>query len=394
MRYFPRRMEATLARLAASYPVLAISGPRQSGKSTLAKKRFPGHRYVSLEDMDERMMAEEDPRGFLQRFQDGAIIDEIQRVPQLFSYIQGIVDKDKRAARFVLTGSAQWGMLQGISQSLAGRACLLKLLPLCFDEIPRRRPLPSLEEALFHGSYPSIHFDGRPTLDWYLDYCTNYLERDVRQVTAVKDLGTFQLFLKMCAARCGQVINYAGFANDCGISPNTAKEWINILEASFIVFKLHPYYKNYSKRLIKSPKLYFYDTGVACSLLGMTSAEALVTHSARGGLFEGWVIGEIQKRCANAHRPAPLYYWRNSQGLEIDLIVEEGESLGALEIKSAKTVNKSFFKNLDQFARYAGSDLRRRYLVYGGDGGHVRDDIQVVPWRGISGIGVIAPSSA
>ncbi len=383
MKYFPRHMEATLARLKASYPVLAISGPRQSGKSTLAKKQFPDHHYVSLEDMDERAMAEEDPRGFLQRFQSGVIIDEVQRVPQLFSYIQGIVDQNERAAQFVLTGSAQWEMLQGISQSLAGRASILKLLPLCLDEIPQRgKRLPSLEEALLHGSYPSIHFGRRPMVDWYLDYCKNYLERDARQVTAIKDLGTFQLFLKMCAARCGQAINYTSFANDCGISPNTAKEWLNILEASFIIFKLHPYYKNYSKRLIKSPKLYFYDTGVACSLLGMTSAEALVTHSVRGGLFESWVISEIQKRCANAHRPAPLYYWRNSQGVEIDLIVEEVEALTALEIKSGKTVNKSFFKNLDQFAQYAGPDIRHRYLVYGGDREHVRNGVQVLPWRG------------
>ena len=375
-------MQAKLAQLAASYPVLVISGPRQSGKSTLAKNQFPNHLYVSLEDIDERMMAEEDPRSFLQRFQDGVIIDEIQRVPQLFSYIQGIIDQRKKASQFVLTGSSQLEMLQGISQSLAGRASVLKLLPLSLEEIPERgKTFSSLEEVLLSGSYPSIHFDGRPTADWYLDYCKNYLERDVRRLVAVKDLGTFQLFLKMCAARCGQIINYTSFANDCGISPNTTKEWINILEASFIVFKLTPYYKNYSKRLIKSPKLYFYDTGIVCSLLGITSAEALITHSLRGGIFESWAISEIQKHYANAHRLAPLYYWRNSQGLEIDLIIEEMETLTALEIKSGKTINQSFFKNLEEFAKLAGQDVFALYLIYGGDRDYIKNDFLIHSWR-------------
>ena len=375
-------MQAKLAQLAESYPVLVISGPRQSGKSTLAKNQFPNHLYVSLEDIDERMMAEEDPRSFLQRFQDGVIIDEIQRVPQLFSYIQGIVDRHKKASQFVLTGSSQLEMLQGISQSLAGRASILKLLPLSLEEMPeRRRTLSSLEEVLLSGGYPSIHFDERPIVDWYLDYCKNYLERDVRRLIAVKDLGTFQLFLKMCAARCGQIINYTSFANDCGISPNTAKEWINILEASFIVFKLNPYYKNYSKRLIKSPKLYFYDTGIACSLLGITSAEALITHSLRGGLFESWVISEIQKQYANVHRLAPLYYWRNSQGIEVDLIIEEMETLTALEIKSGKTINQSFFKNLEQFAKLASLDVFVLYLIYGGDRDYIKNDLIIHSWR-------------
>ena len=382
MKYFPRHMEKKLAELAKSYPVLVISGPRQSGKSTLAKHQFPDHAYVGLEDMDERMMAEEDPRGFLQRFESGVVIDEIQRVPQLFSYIQGLVDKNKKAAQFVLTVSSQWEMIRGTSQSLTGRASMLKLLPLCLDELPRKKRPATLEEALLCGGYPSIHFDGKIIVDWYLDYCTNYLEKDVRQTLTIRHLGTFQLFLKMCAARCGQIINYTSFANDCGISPNTAKEWINILEASFIVFKLNPYYKNYSKRLIKSPKLYFYDTGVACSLLGITSTETLMTHSAKGGLFESWTISEMQKRYANIHRPAPLYYWRNSQGMEIDLLVEKVETLIAIEMKSGKTINSSFFKNLDQFAQLAGPDIDRLYLLYGGDRKHKRHNIEVLPWKG------------
>ena len=387
MKYFPRHMEGKLTELAKSYPVLVISGPRQSGKSTLAKNLFCHHHYVSLEDMDERMMAQEDPRGFLQRFQKGAIIDEIQRVPQLFSYIQGIVDKKKQPAQFVLTGSSQLEMLQGISQSLAGRASILKLLPLCLDEMPGRGSgLASIEEALLHGGYPNIHFDGQPTVDWYLDYCKNYLERDVRLVTAIKDLGTFQLFLKMCAARCGQIINYTSFANDCGISPNTAKEWLNILEASFIVFKLNAYYKNYSKRLIKSSKLYFYDSGVACSLLGITCAESLITHSSRGGIFESWVISEIQKRCANVHRVAQLYYWRSARGIEIDLIVEKLEKLVALEVKSGKTINQSFFKNLNQFTEITGGDTCAQYLVYGGEQSYIRNGTNVLSWRELTGL--------
>ena len=388
MPYFPRTMQDKLLELAKSYPVLVISGPRQSGKSTLVKNLFLNHLYVNLEELDERMMAEEDPRGFLERFKKPVIIDEIQRVPHLFSYIQSLVDQKKQKAQFVLTGSSQLDLLEGVSQSLAGRASILHLLPLSFQEISHHKDShATLEEMLFSGSYPNIHFDNQPIVDWYQDYVHNYLERDVRQILAVKNLGTFQLFLKMCAARCGQIINYSSLASDCGISPNTAKEWINILEASFIVFKLNPYYRNYSRRLIKSPKLYFFDTGLACSLLSITSPEALFTHSVRGGLFESWVISEFKKRFANAHRAAPLYYWRNNHKVEIDLIIEKMEQFTALEIKSSQTLNRSFLKNLVQFQQVATNDLDGRYLIYGGSQGpQKKDDIQILTWKQLDSV--------
>ena len=384
MGYFPRNIEAKLKDLAKSYPVLVISGPRQSGKSTLVKHLFPKHLYVNLENIDQRMMAKNDPRGFLEKFnKNSVIIDEIQQVPLLFSYIQGIVDERKQKAQFVLTGSSSFDLLEGISQSLAGRAAIFQLLPLCLKEFISHKKSLSLEEVLFSGGYPSIHFDHQPICDWYQDYCQNYLERDVRRITAVKDLGTFQLFLKMCAARCGQVINYSSFANDCGITPNTAKEWINILEASFIVFKLNPYYKNYSKRLIKSPKLYFYDTGIVCSLLGITSSETLITHSVRGGIFESWIISEIKKQFFNIHRTAPLYYWKNHRGIEIDLVIEKLEQLITLEIKSSKTFNKSFLTNLDHFYQIAKTDTYAQYLIYGGQSQQSQKigKVQILSWK-------------
>ena len=391
MAYFPRNIQDKLKDLAKSYSVLVISGPRQSGKSTLVKNIFPNHLYINLEDIDERMMARQDPKAFLERFNKyRVIIDEIQHVPSLFSYIQGIVDGQKKGGQFILTGSSQIDIFEGVSQSLAGRASILYLLPLCFKELASQSKPSSLEKILFSGSYPSIHFDHQPIVDWYQDYCQNYLERDVRRITAVKDLGTFQLFLKMCAARCGQTINYSSFANDCGVSPNTVKEWMNILEASFIIFKLNPYHTNYSKRLIKSSKLYFYDTGVVCSLLGITSPEALITHSVRGGIFESWIISELKKKFYNIHRVAPLYYWKNNQGIEIDIVIEKLEHLITLEIKSAKTLNKSFFRNLDYFYQLAQKDIHAQYLIYGGDSrqGQQIGKTQVLSWKELSHISV------
>jgi predicted AAA+ superfamily ATPase len=263
-----------------------------------------------------RSFAKNDPRNFLLKYQGKVIIDEVQNVPELFSYIQGIVDQNKRPAEYILTGSSQIELLEKVTQSLAGRAAIFQLLPLSKNEIDEAlngKKGHSLEESIFLGSYPRIHFDKTPATDWYSDYCRNYLERDIRKLINIKDLETFQLFLKMCAARCGQIINYSSFANDCGISPGTAKQWMNLLEASYIIFRFHPYFKNYSKRLIKAPKLYFFDTGVAASLLGLQSSDELYTHPSRGGLFESWVITEIQKNYFNQHRPAPIYFWRGGE---------------------------------------------------------------------------------
>ena len=384
IRYYSRNIEKKIKLLSKTYPVIVISGPRQSGKSTLAQHLFFSHEYINLERIDDREFASNDPRAFLEQFKNKVIIDEVQYVPSLFSYIQANVDEKKIPAKFVLTGSSQLSLIEGVSQSLAGRAAVLQLLPLSKEEINLKRAKLTLEELIFNGGYPSIHFEKQPVVDWYSDYCRNYLERDVRTILNIKNLGTFQLFLKMCAARCGQIVNYSSFANDCGISPNTAKEWMNILEASFIIYRLYPFYKNYSKRLIKSPKLYFYDTGIACSLLGIKASEQLTTHSSRGGLFESWVISEFKKKFFNIHQEAPLYFWRDNKGREIDLIVENIEKFYAIEIKSGKTINNSFFYNLNYIESIAANDISRKVLIYGGNQNQKRSNSTVLSWNNIS----------
>lgn len=374
-------MEMKLIALAKRYPILVLCGPRQSGKSTLVKKVFKEHQYISLEDPDQREFATQDPRGFLSSFEKKIIIDEVQNVPTLFSYIQGIVDFKKIKAQFILTGSSQLDLLEGVTQSLAGRAAIFHLLPLTIKEAGNSKFTKSLEQAIFAGSYPSVHFDKIPIYDWYKDYLVNYLERDVRKILNIKDLGTFQIFLKMCAARSGQIINYSSFANDCGISPNTAKEWMNILEASYIIFRLNPFYKNFSKRLIKSPKLYFYDTGVACSLLSITSPKELLTHTCRGSLFESFLISELKKKYFNLHKSAPFYFWRDNKGLEVDLIIEKSEKFSLIEMKSSKTIDANFFKSLNYLAALAPHEALEKILIFGGSTKLVRFNTKVIPWN-------------
>ncbi len=386
MSYYPRNIEKKIKILSKTYPVIVVSGPRQSGKSTLVKHLFPQHEYINLERIDDREFAQNDPRAFLEQFKNKAIIDEVQYVPALFSYIQADVDENKIPAKFILTGSSQLTLIEGVSQSLAGRSAIFQLLPLSQEEIYLKQRKLTLEQMIFKGGYPSIHFDKRPTMDWYSDYNRNYLERDVRTILNIKDLGTFQLFLKMCAARTGQIINYSSFANDCGISPNTAKEWMNILEASFIIYRLKPFYKNYSKRLIKSPKLYFYDTGIACSLLGITSPDQITAHSLRGGLFESWIISEFKKKFFNAHREPPLYFWRDNKGKEIDLVIENIEKFYVLEIKSGKTINSSFFDNLNYIENIASGDVSEKILIYGGNQNQKRTSSSVISWKNLNDI--------
>lgn len=378
MKYHHRQMEKKLKSLARSYCVLVICGPRQSGKSTLVQHVFGSHTYTSLEDPDEKAFALEDPRGFLGQFQKKVIIDEVQNAPNLFSYIQGIVDKKKKKAQFILTGSSHLDLIAGVSQSLAGRAALFELLPLSQFELSQKKQ--SIEQMLFKGGYPSIHFNKQPTVDWYKDYCKNYIEKDLRRLLNIRHLGTFELFLKMCASRCGQIINLSSLANDCGVSVNTVKEWMNILEASFIIYRLRPYYKNYSKRLIKSPKLYFYDTGVVCSLLGIRSHQQLLTHIHRGGIFESWIISEFKKYFYNQHKEAPLFYWRHHKGMEIDLIIDHARTLKAVEIKSGKTMHLSFLKNLEEFHHLAKESHLKKYLIYAGDQIQNRKQAKVLPW--------------
>ncbi len=376
----------TLLKLSQHYPVVVITGPRQAGKSTLAKALFPDKPYVSLEDLDEREFAQMDPRGFLKRFSEGAVIDEVQRCPDLLSYIQTRVDEGKKNGLFILTGSAQLTLLSAVSQSLAGRAAMLTLLPLSISELESAGSLPDrLEDLLFQGAYPSIYDRAPPPMDWYSDYIQTYAERDVRQILKVQDLGTFQRFLKLCAGRSGQILNLTSLGNDAGVSHATAGHWINLLEATFLVFRLQPYFKNFSKRLIKSPKLYFYDSGLLCSLLGIQTPEQLQSHSMRGAIFEGWVITEFMKRKLNRHQTPNLYFWRDHKGLEVDLVADLGGRALAVEIKSGATIATDWLDSLRAWTTLAGVEAERPCLIYGGEDRQPRTQADILPWRGISG---------
>jgi predicted AAA+ superfamily ATPase len=378
----PRQAAKTLARLARVYPVVAITGPRQSGKTTLARAAFPRKPYASLEDPDTREFAETDPRRFLGQYPSGAVLDEAQRCPPLFSYLQGVVDARPRRARFVLTGSAQFGLLAGISQSLAGRVGLLQLLPFSLDELRRKWPPPSLEAALWRGGYPPI-FDRRvPPAQWYADYLVTYVERDVRQLVNVRDLAAFRLFVRLCAARTAQIVNLSSLGSDCGVTHNTARAWLSLLEASYLVFLLPPYHRNYGKRLVKAPKLYFYDAGFAAWLAGVRSERELALSALRGPLFETWAVSECLKQRANFGQPAEPYFWRDSAGHEVDLLVEAGGTLRALEFKAGATIAGDWFAPLHRFRALSGAASAA--LVHGGGAEpHVRGGIRVYDWRNV-----------
>jgi len=382
--YISRNAESRLQHFASGYPVVVVTGPRQSGKSTLVRHAFPDHRYVSLEDLDQREFAETDPRGFLNQFSGGAILDEAQRCPTLFSYLQTRVDERQQPGEFILTGSQQLGLLSGITQSLAGRAALLTLLPMTYGELQRAGKIgQNLDKILFDGAYPPIFDRGLEPHPWHGNYVRTYLERDVRQLIKVQDLGTFQRFLKLCAGRTGQLLNLSSLANDCGITHNTAKAWISVLEASYIVHLLPPHHQNFNKRLVNTPKLYFLDTGLATWLLGIQNSEQLATHVQRGALFESWVISELLKVRYNAGETSNLYFWRDRSGHEVNLLIDHGTHLSPLEIKSGQTINKDYFKGLEFWENLAGETAGKAWLVYGGDTRQSRSEVTVLPWYAI-----------
>jgi predicted AAA+ superfamily ATPase len=383
--YIPRNAESRLQHFASGYPVVVLTGPRQSGKSTLVKHAFPDHHYVSLEDLDQREFAETDPRGFLNQFSGGAILDEAQRCPALFSYLQTRVDERQQPGEFILTGSQQFGPLSGITQSLAGRAALLTLLPMSYGELQRSGKIgKNLDKILFDGAYPPIFDRGLEPHPWHGNYVRTYLERDARQLIKVQDLGTFQRFLKLCAGRTGQLLNLSSLANDCGITHNTVKSWVSVLEASYIVHLLPPHHQNFKKRLVKTPKLYFLDTGLATWLLGIQNSEQLATHVQRGALFESWVISELLKARYNAGQTSNLYFWRDRSGHEVDLLIDHGAHLSPLEIKCGQTINTDYFKGLDFWRKLAGETTGQAWLVYGGDARQSRSDVTVLPWHEIN----------
>ena len=381
----PREAAPTLIKAAKGYPVVAITGPRQSGKTTLSRMVFAQKPYVTLEDPDQLQFALSDARGFLRQFPSGAVLDEIQRAPKLFSYIQGIVDERRKPGLFIVTGSQQFGLLAQVSQTLAGRVATLELLPFSLNELNAAGlTIASLDQLLFQGQYPPLYDRNLDAVDWYADYIRTYVERDVRQITAVQDLNLFQTFVRLCAARVGQVLDVAGLANDAGVAHNTARAWISVLEASYIIHRLNPHHRNLSKRLIKRSKLYFYDTGLVARLLGIRTADELRHHSLRGSLFECWVIGEVCKWRFHNRQPLPIFFWREHKGREIDLMIDTGSKVVAVEVKAGATINPDFFRELEYYRSLASGYLKASFLVYGGDQQQSRSKSLVVPWRNIT----------
>ncbi|RMH74938.1 MAG: ATP-binding protein [Calditrichaeota bacterium] len=383
-----REISPAVLTMKEKMPVVVITGPRQSGKTTLAKALFPTYEYINLEFPDVRAKVSADPRFFLTGYEgEGVILDEVQRVPELFSYIQGLVDESSAPGRYILTGSHNFLLMEKISQSLAGRAALFNLLPLTITEIMSAYPVDDdFTRLAFQGTYPRLYDQGLKPPEWYPSYIDAYVERDVRQVENVRDLNKFYAFLQLCAARVGQLFNASALANELGVSYKTVLSWISILEASFVIFLLPPYYKNFNKRIIKSPKLYFYDTGLVCSLLGIQSARDLALHYLKGEIFESLVISEIKKRLTNAANPARLYFWRDRGGHEIDCLIDFGARVKAVEIKSGTTITPDFFKNLEYWQKVSESAREHLYLVYGGAENQRWPVARVIGWKKIQEI--------
>jgi len=374
-----RAMEPVLKELAAKYPVVTVTGPRQSGKTTLCRKVFPKMPYANLERPDTRDFATTDPRGFLGGYPDGVILDEIQRAPHLLSYIQVRVDERDASGQFILTGSQQLEVINTVSQSLAGRTALLKLLPFTMGELGWSRLPLSLDGLLLTGFYPRIYDKQLDPTQALGDYFATYVERDMRQLASVKDLSVFEKFVRLCAGRIGQILNLQSLGNDAGVSHATARAWLSLLEASYILFVLPPWYRNISKRLIKSPKIYFYDVGLASYLLGLENERHVSRDPLRGNLFENLVIMEALKYRYNRGRKSNMCFYRDAKGNEVDMIIEFGSDLFPVEIKAGETITADYFKGLKQFRRVVPDLPWGAGLIYGGLERQIRSDTRIYP---------------
>lgn len=392
-----RNITATLLKAAEGYPVITLTGPRQSGKTTLVKAVFSSHQYVSLEDPDQRNFALEDPRGFLSQFRHKAIIDEAQRAPDIFSYIQTLVDENDTPGRFILTGSQNFLLLESISQSLAGRTAVLNLLPLSFMELQNFPDFnindiissssdgelfsePDLMNTLFSGFYPRIHQKSLNPQGWLQNYYQTYIERDVRSILNIGDLEAFGRFIRLCAGRNGQILNLSSIATDCGVTHSTTRRWLSVLQASFIIFLLNPHHRNYRKRLIRRPKLYFLDSGFLCYLLRISSPDDIRMHPNRGAIFESFITSEFIKNALNDGRNPDLYFWRDSTGHEVDLILEQGSITIPIELKSGQTFNSDYLKGLKYLKNLSKTPDDPALLIYGGSKAYIRSGITVKPW--------------
>jgi hypothetical protein len=382
-----RRIQPVVGELAQSFPVVTVTGPRQSGKTTLCRMAFPELPYISLEDPDQRRFAVDDPRGFLGGLAGGAILDEVQRAPELTSYLQSIVDEDPRPGRFVLTGSVNLGVRSDLTQSLAGRTALVELLPLDIEERAALSPIEDVWQAVWQGGYPAIHHRTVAADRWLGAYVRTYVERDVRQHLAVGDLAAFQGFLELAASQTGNLVNQSALGEGVGVSHNTARSWLSVLEAGFIVHRLPPLHRNLRKRVVKAPKLHFIDSGLACWLLGIRKPEELKRHPLRGALFESWVVAEIAKAFANHGVRPRFHHWRDHRGREVDLVIDRGRDLVAVEAKSGATVQPSFFESLERFSALAREAVPppaegvRGVVIIGGGDRQQRSAGLVLPWQ-------------
>jgi predicted AAA+ superfamily ATPase len=378
-----RNAQKEVLSLAAQFKAVAIVGPRQSGKTTLSKMLFPDKPYVNLENPDTRLFATDDPRGFLSNFPEGAILDEAQRVPELFSYLQQILDESKTKGLFVITGSNNFSLQENISQSLAGRVGFINLLPLTISEIGKK--FSSLKELLFKGGYPVLYQENIDPYKWYANYVRTYVERDVRLIKNITNYSNFERFLKLCAARVGQLLNMSNLAIEVGVDSKTIQSWIGVLETSFVAFRLMPFHKNFNKRIVKMPKLYFYDTGLAANLLGLENENQLDLSIYKGPLFENLIVLELLKNRFNQGKPNNLFFWRNNSGHEIDVIIERHNQIIPVEIKSGQTITKDYFKGIHYWQKLTQTE--GGFVVYSGDEMQWRgQQVSVLPYHNLEAI--------